>query len=224
MPFMLEFLQSERDIGMNGGLAYIVIIVYYFVPTHFAYKMCTYEGKEHPQYTKCVTFPIKIISFIKQSRSFHFVDGSSCCEITRMGAGLTSAADRVSERLSPRLIISGGVRRRLTRPSDTLPTRSVIEQAFKIVQIHLRGQQTAHAFHARPPGAHLYAIPDVDARDLITARRREKKKRKEAAASGAASEIYGGAAPPGAEVSPNRRGSRLPGNAMRARVGLHGEY
>lgn len=53
----------------------------------------------------------------------------------------------------------------------------------------------------------------------------KKDKGSSRAANIAASrEIYGGAAPPGAGVCPRNGGSRLPGSAMRARVGLHGEY
>ncbi|CAB3249382.1 unnamed protein product [Arctia plantaginis] len=61
-------------------------------------------------------------------------------------------------------------------------------------------RRTAHAFHARPLRAHLYLTLTLA---ILLPSRREKKT-KEAAASGAASEIYGGAAPPGAVVSPNR--------------------
>lgn len=137
-----------------------------------------------------------------------------------MGAGLTSTADRVSERLSPRLIISGGARRRLTRPSNTSPTRSAIEQAFKLY-ICAVNRRRMHFTRDRPEPIYTWRWRS---RSYYRAPARKKNKGSGGAASGAASEIYGGAAPPGAGVSPNRRGSRLPGSAMRARVGLHGEY
>lgn len=61
----------------------------------------------------------------------------------RMGAGLTSAADRVSERLSPRLIISGGVARRLTRLIQHVAARRRriwLSNKLLNLYLHLRGQ------------------------------------------------------------------------------------
>lgn len=155
---------------------------------------------------------------IESPSKFHLVSGSSCCESTN-GRGFNERRRRSFWTI---ISTTNYFRRRgaATHAPDTTRRRRV-RPSNKLLKLYICAvnRRRMHLTRGCPEPIYTWQW-----RSRSYYRAPARKKNKGSGGSGAASEIYGGAAPSGAGVSPSRSASRLPGSAMRARVGLHGEY